>query len=278
MANLSRTSRFASLVVVSVLLASSAGCSDDDPGSTPSTTAVTSTEPGASVRQPALEGVVSVVAADSLAEAMPALIERFNAANPNVEVTARFDSTPVLAMELLDGAPADVFISADLANMDALADSGRTDGPPQVLAESRLVIVAPAGNPDGIVGLGDLAAVDAVALCESGTPCGAVADAALDAAGVDPGGADRVPTGAAAVAAVADGDAGAALAFGTSAQAAGGAVEVIDLPDGVEATTTYTVATLAPAVNALAARAFLDFVRSPEALDILGDFGFLPPA
>ena len=82
----------------------------------------------------------------------------------------------------------------------------------------------------------------------------------------------------AAVAAVAQGDAGAALAFRTSTQAAGSEVDVVDLAEDVAADTTYTVATLAPAVNALAARAFLDFVRSPEALDVLEGFGFLPAA
>lgn len=265
--------RVASLALVPALLLAGAACSDDESGSTPPPT-TRPADRSPSVRQPALEGQVSVVAGDAFAAALPELIELFRTDHPGVEVTARFGSTSVLAMELLDGAPADVFISADQSNMTAVADAGRVDGPPQVLALNRLVIVTLAGNPDDIEDLSDLGGAGTVALCDSAVPCGAVADDALEPLGLDLD-TDRVASASDAIDAVRSGDAGAALVFESDVLAAGDGVELIEPTEPV--TTAATVAALSPGDNELAARAFVDFVRGPDGLDVLVRHGFAAP-
>lgn len=268
---------FLAAALVLTLAIAGVGCSDDDDadGPTSTTTASTPAAGGPSGRQPALEGSISVAAADSLADALPVLVERFTLLNPGVAVTVRYDATPVLAMELLDGAPDDVFLAADQDNMTALVDAGRTDGGARVMARNRLVIITPPGNPEGIASLTDLAGAGEIALCEPDVPCGALADRILEDTDVD---VDDIREANATdtVAAVMAGNAAAALVFATTAEAAGDAVQVVALEGTIDATSTHTIATLAPAVNALAARAFVDFVLSPEGQDVLVEQGFLP--
>lgn len=264
--------RLIAVAVAATMLLSAAACSDDETSTSPTSTRRPSDAP--STRQPALEGTILVVAADTFTDALPEAIELFRELNPGVEVTVRFDVTSVLAMELLDGAPADVFISADESNMTALSEGGRLDGPPRVLALNDLVIVTAARNSSGTIGLRDLASVGPVALCESSTPCGALADEALGSGLADLD-VDRTANGRAAVDAVVSGDAGAALVLAADAAAAGDAVATStpERPFRIRS----TVATLTPGDNELAARAFVDFLRSPDGVDILVDHGFGAP-
>lgn len=273
-----RTARAVALVCALVI--GVAACSDDDGTVAPSTTRVQPTDGLGTVRQPALEGTLSVVASDTLAAALPDLVEQFTLRNPGVEITVRFDTASVLAMQLLDGEPADVFISSDQENMQVLVAAGRIDGSPQVVARNRLVIVTPPGNPAGIGTIADLAAAGDVGLCDASTPCGALADTVIDSAGVDlpRASTDRRPTALEAIAAVTDGEVAGALVFASIAEAAGDAVTVVELAPDLPATADQPAATLAPAVNALAARAFVDFMLSPEGQEILTAGGFLPPA
>ncbi|NLD76683.1 MAG: molybdate ABC transporter substrate-binding protein [Acidimicrobiales bacterium] len=274
MVNQSLASRIAAVALTSALLLAGAACASDDDSSAPPPSTDRPDTAGPTVRQPTLEGTVSVLAAEPLAEVMPLLVERFRAENPAIDVTMRFDSTPVLTMELLDGASADVFIAADQANMAAVVAEGATDGTPRVLALARLVIVTAPGNPSDIVTLADLAGAGSAALCSDGTPCGVLTDAALDAAAVSLDGTTRVASGRDAIESVVAGDVEAAVVFAADARAAGDAVEVVDLRREVEITGHYTIATLVAAVDGLAARAFVEFALSDEATELLERYGF----
>ncbi len=99
-------------------------------------------------------GEVKVFAAASLTAAFTELGQRYTAAN-GAKVTFNFAGSQALATQIQQGAPADVFASADLANMGKLRD---LVGTPQNFASNLLAIVVERGNPKGVRGLGDLAA------------------------------------------------------------------------------------------------------------------------
>ena len=126
-------------------------------------------------------------AASSLTDAFTALGEQFEADNPDVDVVANlnFAASSDLVTSIEEGAPADVFASADESNMDKIVDAGRNDGETVVFAHNQLEIAVEPGNPKNIATLEDLARPDVtVVLCAETVPCGRFADEALAAAGV----------------------------------------------------------------------------------------------
>src|SRR5258708_9984528 len=112
-------------------------------------------------------GTVSVFAAASLTAAFNALGTSFQGANSGVTVKFNFAGTPTLVTQIEQGAPADVFASADTANMDKLKGDGLTAGAPHVFARNKLQIVVAPGNPKGITGLADLAQPGVIYITEA---------------------------------------------------------------------------------------------------------------
>src|SRR5690625_5102360 len=102
---------------------------------------------------------VTVAAASSLTDVMPAIAEAHESSG-GAEVQTTFDASGVLVNQIVEGAPADVFVSADRGHVRDLIDSGDAVGEPVVVARNRMVVVTPSGNPDGIAELGDLADAD----------------------------------------------------------------------------------------------------------------------
>ena len=84
-------------------------------------------------------------------DAILGLTEQFKAENPGVDVVFNFAGSQQLAQQLGQGAPADLFASANSAQMQAAIDVGRIiSGTQQTFAGNRLVVVLPADNPAGI--------------------------------------------------------------------------------------------------------------------------------
>ena len=128
------------------------------------------------------------MAAASLIDAVEAVDGHFDG-SPGVVAVVAGSST--LLAQLAAGADADVLITADAATMDRAAAEGLVQGAPVVIAANALVLATAAGNPGHVTGLGDLARGDLlVGLCAVEVPCGALAQRALEGAGVD--GADIV--------------------------------------------------------------------------------------
>ncbi len=98
-----------------------------------------------------------VLAAASLVDAFGDVSHRFEAAHPGVHVQLALAGSQQLVAQLEQGAPGDVFASADTHWMDEARTHGLTAGDPQVFAHNRLVIILPRTNPGRIGGLGDLA-------------------------------------------------------------------------------------------------------------------------
>lgn len=229
------------------------------------------------------EADVTVFAAASLTDAFTALERRFEASDAGIDVTLNFAGSAELAAQIENGAPADVFASADEANMRRLVGTGAVDGDADVFARNRLAVAVERGNPLGIRGLQDLARRDVtVVMCASQVPCGTYADEALAKAGVDVAPASREDSVKAAFAKVRLGEADAAIVYATDVpRRAGGRdedVEGVEIPDDENVVATLPIAVLKDASDRAAAREWVRFVTSPEARAILVDeYGFLAP-
>lgn len=222
-----------------------------------------------------------VSAASSLTTAFERAAEAFERANPGVDVVLNVDGSSALVTQVLEGAPVDVFAAADAPTMDRLVDAGLVDGTPRTFATNELVIVTPPANPAGIDSPDDIAnPADAgvIALCGTTVPCGRYAGEALAAAGVriDESRVTRTPNVRAALAAVVDGDAVAAVVYRTDARSAGDAVRTVALPPGRGDVVTYPIAALSRSTNPSLASAFVEWILGPAGQATLADLGFGP--
>lgn len=256
----------AALLAVSALLV--AGCGSS---------AGSSSSGGTSTKPEGLEGGITVSAASSLTEAFDELGADFHAAHPNATVRATYDSSTVLSSQIIEGAPADLFASADEANMAALTAKDLVAGKPEDFARNKLVIVTKPGNPEGITTLADLAGAGVVSLCGKDVPCGMFAQQVLDKAHVtiDEGSITRGQNAKATLTAVTEGDAVAGIVYVTDARAAGAKVDAVPIPGNVNVIATYPIAVLKGARDASVAQAFEDYVLSAAGQATLKEFGFL---
>lgn len=223
-------------------------------------------------------GELFVSAASSLTEVFTTLGDEF-AGEHGSELQLNFDSSSGLASQIIEGAPADVFAAADEVAMDELVREGLVEGTPIVFARNQLVIVTEPGNPEGIDELADLGDVEVLSLCGEQAPCGRLAAEVLDRAGVEiqEQHVTRAQNAKGALAAVADGDAGAGLVYATDAMAAGDAVTLVEIPAPSNAISDYTIAVLVSSDEPDRAHAFVELVLSAQGQDRLTGAGFLPP-
>lgn len=215
---------------------------------------------------------LTVYAAASLADAFDDIARAFEQQHPDVEVVTVYDGSRTLATQIVEGAPADVFASADEAT---LAAAGAAVGAPHAFASNTLVIAVPEGNPAGIRGLGDLARATVV-LCAREVPCGAAAATLLDAAGVRVEAASLEQNVTAVVTKVAAREADAGIVYATDVRAAGG-VDAVAAEGAEDVVNSYLIAPVADSPHAERAAAFAAYVRSHAGLGILADAGFGPP-
>ena len=225
-----------------------------------------------------LTGTLTVFAAASLTDVFTDLGEQLEADNPGLDVQFNFAGSSALATQVTQGAPADVFASANQPQMAVVTDAGLADGEPQVFAANVLQIAVPAGNPAGVTGLADLAREElTIAVCAPQVPCGAAAEDVFAAAGVTPAPDTLEEDVRAALTKVELGEVDAALVYTTDVTSAGDAVEGIDVPEAEQAVNDYPIAPLAEAPNPEAAAAFVELVRSEEGQQALADAGFRTP-
>ncbi|WP_404434073.1 molybdate ABC transporter substrate-binding protein [Microbacterium lacus] len=224
-----------------------------------------------------LNGTITVYAAASLASAFAAISERFEDANPGVDVRPLVtDGSSTLATQLIAGAPADVFASADAVTMGTVQGAGAA-GESTVFARNTLVVAVPTGNPGGVTALADLGdPALRVVLCAAPVPCGAASLALLEAEGltVRPASAEQSVT--AVLTKVAAGEADAGLVYATDVRGRADLERFV--PEGAEdIVVEYPIATVTDAANPAAAAAFVAFVLGPEGKRILAGEGFLAP-
>ena len=220
------------------------------------------------------EQTITVFAAASLTDAFGEMSEVFLEENENVEVEFNFLASSDLATQIIEGAPADVFASADEANMDNVVAEGlATD--PVVFVENRLSIAVQQGNPKSIATLEDLETQDlVVALCNEECPAGRYALEIFDNAGVtvEPDSLEADVRGVLTRVGLGEADAG--LVYITDI-AADPEVEGVDIPEDVNVVATYPIAPIEGAPQA--ASDFVEFVLSEPGRRILSDYGFQLP-
>jgi molybdate transport system substrate-binding protein len=223
-------------------------------------------------------GEITVFAAASLTDAFEQIGQDFEAAHPGTTVTFNFAGSSLLATQINEGAPADVFASAAPANMKVVTYAGNGSGTPTTFVKNQLVIAVPKGNPQGVKALADLTRPDVkVALCAEQVPCGAAAGKALKGAGVTVKPVTLEQDVKAALAKVKLGEVDAALVYRTDAKAAAADVDPVEFPESATAINDYPMVVLAKAPNKTAGRAFADFVRQEQARAVLTRAGFQAP-
>ena len=240
---------------------------------------------GAAAASPALaQERLTVFAAASLRNALEE-IDRTFGARSGAKVIASFAASSTLARQIEQGAPADVFVSADLEWMDYLERRGLIDvATRRSLLSNSLVLIAPAGGSatlrvapgfalaaalgDGRLAIGDPRHV----------PAGKYAKAALEKLGVWDSVASRTaPTQnvRAALALVARGEAPLGIVYASDAVAEAG-VRIVDrFPEGSHPAIVYPVAVTRD-VRSAVTRSYLDFLQGPEASAIFERNGFAP--
>src|SRR5262249_4386992 len=158
----------------------------------------------------------------------------------HTKVTFNFAGSPTLVRQILDGAPADVFASADLENMQRLSEERAIAGEPQTFARNLLQIVVAKGNPKRIAGLADLTRPGLVVVLGGETGrAGRYALAALKRAGVPRPAGSRELDVKAVVSKVQLGEADAGVVYATDVHAAGDAVEGVVVPEAHNVVAQY---------------------------------------
>ncbi|HEX8862501.1 MAG TPA: molybdate ABC transporter substrate-binding protein [Actinomycetes bacterium] len=218
---------------------------------------------------------IKVFAAASLTGAFNKIGQDWTAANPGAKVTFNFAGSQALATQIQQGAPADVFASADTTNMGKVSSQA---GTPKNFASNLLQIIVAKGNPKGVKGLADLSNPDLkVVLAAPDVPAGKYAQQALGAQHVTVKPVSLEDNVKAVVTKVSLGEADAGIVYVTDVTAGGDKVEGVDIPDSQNVPATYPIAVLKGSSHQAQAQSFMNMVLSDQGQQVLKSFGFLPP-
>jgi molybdate transport system substrate-binding protein len=237
-----------------------------------------SSKSGSSTTTAALSGHLNVFAAASLTESFNDLKTSLATSNSNLSLTMTYAGSSSLVTQIQQGAPADVFASADTKNMDKLVTAGLVETP-KTFAHNKLQIAVAPGNPKHVTGLADLQKSGVtLVLCDPSVPAGNYARQAFQKAGL------RAPKPVSneldvksALTKVETGDADATIVYVTDVTAAGNKVEGVTIPDNQNVIATYPIAALKASKNLPAAEAYVNEVVSGSGQQALQARGFLPP-
>lgn len=225
-----------------------------------------------------LAGDITVFAAASLTDAFGEIGTAFSAANPDATVTFNFAGSSDLVAQINQGAPADVFASADQNNMKKLTDVAGNQGEPATFATNLLAIITAPGNPLGITGVADLANPDLIVVtCAVEVPCGTYSQEIFTKAGitVTPDSFEENVRGVSSKVALGEADAG--IVYATDVLAAGDQAAGVEIPADLNVIAQYPIVATTVAANPEVAAAFVEFVLGDEAQAILAGYGFTGP-
>ncbi|HZB84780.1 MAG TPA: molybdate ABC transporter substrate-binding protein [Rubrobacteraceae bacterium] len=269
--HLARLNLFAGMLVLLFFVSSVGGCGGNSGGQ--------------GGQQETDGSTLTVLAASSLTDAFGELERRFEERNPNVDVQTSFASSSELLAQIRQGAPADVFASADGAKMDAALKEGLVREP-KIFARNRPVVIVSTDNPAGIQEFRDLAGAYArMVLAEDGVPIAEYAKEVLANADAAYGGNfeqrvfDKIVSREANVRAsanrVALGEADATFVYQSDvATDIRNRVQVIQIPENLNMLATYHIATIEQSQNPELAQRWVDLVLSDEGQGVLEGHGF----
>jgi len=236
-------------------------------------------------------GELTVFAAASLTAAFKEIGQKFGAANRGVTVTFNFAGSDQLATQITQGAPADVFASANKKQLDVVIKSGEIiSGTERTFVRNRLVVVYPKDNPAKLAALKDLAKPGVkIVLANKSVPVGSYALNFLGKASKLPEYTETYsPTVIknvvsyeenvkAVLSKITLGEADAGIVYTTDAATiTDGAIGTLEIPDNLNTIATYPIAATKNAKNADLAKKFIDYVLSADGQQILVRYGFIP--
>ena len=259
------TARAVGVLIAATVALGLAGCASAAPEAPQTPTAT----------QEDLEGSITVFAAASLKGTFAELAEQFEAANPETTVELNFAGSADLVTQITEGAPADVFASADEKSMAKLTDADLVDGEPVDFATNVLEIAVPPTNPAAIETFDDLAAPGVkLVICAPEVPCGAATVTLEQASGVTLSPVSEESSVTDVLGKVLSGEADAGLVYVTDVIAAGDAVDGIEFDESAEAVNTYPIAAVTDADASDVAAAFVAFVTGEAGRAVLTAAGF----
>ena len=231
---------------------------------------------------------LTVFAAASLTDAFTEIGQNFESANPGVAVTFNFAGSQALRTQIEEGAPADVFASANKTEMDnAIKGSFIAEDAPQIFLNNKLVVILPADSADAVSKLEYLANPGVkIVLAAEDVPVGKYARQALDTMNGSFGSdfKDRVLANVVSnednvkqvVAKIQLGEADAGIVY-TSDAVAAPELKTIEIPAELNVIAKYPIAKLTQSPNSDLADAFIAYVLSSEGQAVLQKWGFAPP-
>ena len=241
--------------------------------------------------QPSKPRGLTVFAAASLTESFAEIAEAFKTQNPGVEIQFNFAGSQQLAQQLAQGAPADVFASANSALMDAAVLEGRVaEASAQTFIRNRLVVIYPEENPASLARLQDLAKPGLkLVLAAKEVPVGGYSlqffEKASQPAGFGSDFEEKILSnvvsyeenvrGVYSKVALGEADAGIVYATDIPKDNPDG-VGKLDIPDELNVVVSYPIAPVQDSANPDLAASFVEFVLSPASQTILADYGFSP--
>jgi len=264
-----------------------AGCSGGGATTAPTTAPTVAPTTAPSATPPVS---LTIFAAASLKKAFGEAATAYQAANPGTTLTFSFDASSALETQIEQGAPADIFASADTKNPQKLIDGGFSAGPITTFAGNLLTVIVPTANPGGIgspldlakPGVKVVAAGDAVPITkyatlllaslakQSGYPTDYAAKVTANIVSKE----DNV---AAVVAKIELGEGDGAVVYVTDAKAST-KVTPVAIPPGASVPATYGAVVVGASKNTATATAFLTWLAGPDGQAILAKYGFLPPS
>ena len=254
--------RWIGAVAAGLLLSTGAACGSDDSEDKAATETKT----------------LTVYAAASLTSTFEEMGKQFEADHEGVTVKFSFGGSSDLVAQIQQGAPADVFASADAKNMFKATADNLVEGDPFNFATNTLEIVVPPDNPAGVASLKDLGKPGTkVVVCAAQVPCGAAALKVEEASGVAIKPVSEEQSVTDVLNKVQTGEADAGLVYVTDVLAAGDKVKGITFPESSSAVNTYPVAALAESNYKDLAQEFVDLVTGEVGQKILADAGFAKP-
>jgi molybdate transport system substrate-binding protein len=232
---------------------------------------------------------LTVFAAASLTDAFEEIATAFEAENAGVDVLFNFASSSDLAAQLAEGAPTDVFASANNTQMNVARDAERIAGRPYTFVKNRLVLIVPADNPDGITTLRDLSNEGIqLVIAAPDVPVRTYTDTLLERLAADPAYGEEYRTAVLAKvvseeqnvrqvsAKVALGEADAGIVYVSDVTLdISEQVIAIPIPDYLNTIATYPIAITNDTVNPELAQAFVDYVLSDAGQDTLVNWNFI---
>jgi molybdate transport system substrate-binding protein len=232
-------------------------------------------DPNTSATPTEYRGSITVFAAASLTATFTELGRRFEELHPSAGIRFNFAGSSSLATQIIEGAPADVFASADTATMSEVRDAKLLAGAPVTFARNTLAIVVPPGNPASVASFADLARPGTrTVVCSPQVPCGAATAKVEVSSGIALAPVSEESSVTDVLGKVSSGEADAGIVYVTDVKAAGSHVESVPFPEAASVVNEYPIAPVAGGSARELAGAFIDFVTGASGRAVLAAAGF----